>query len=60
MITCTDHIGIHEEADGHMYVRTDGHDVMAVIPNCLTSVGYHIFLTMVLRRCAPFAHVELC
>ena len=34
-------------------VRTDVHDVMAIKPNFLTSMGYHIFLTMVLRatRC---------
>ena len=32
------------------YVRTDVHDVMAIKPNFLTSMGYHIFLTMVLRR----------
>ena len=30
-------------------VRTDVHDVMAIKPNFLTSMGYHIFLTMVLR-----------
>ena len=30
-------------------VRTDSHDVMAIKPNFLTSMGYHIFLTMVLR-----------
>ena len=50
MVTCTGHIGIHEGADG----RTDVHDVMAIKPNFLTSMGYHIFLTMVLRaRGAP-------
>ena len=33
-----------------MYVvRTDVDDVMAIKPNFLTSMGYHIFLTMVLR-----------
>ena len=31
------------------YVRTDVHDVMAIKPNFLTSMGYHIFLSMVLR-----------
>ena len=51
MVTCTDHIGIHEGADGRTYVRTDVHDVMAIKPNFLTSMGYHIFLTMVLRAC---------
>ena len=28
---------------------TDVHDVMAIKPNFLTSMGYHIFLIMVLR-----------
>ena len=45
MVTCTGHIGIHEGADG----RTDVDDVMAIKPNFLTSMGYHIFLTMVLH-----------
>ena len=45
MVTCTGHIGIHGGADG----RTDVHDVMAIKPNFLKSMGYHIFLTMVLR-----------
>ena len=49
MVTCTGYIGIHEGADGRTYVRTDVHDVMAIKPNFLTSMGYHIFLTMVLR-----------
>ena len=49
MVTCTGHIGIHEGADGRAYVRTDVHDVMAMKPNFLTSMGYHIFLSMVLR-----------
>ena len=44
MVTCTGHIGIHEGADG----RTDVDDVMAIRPNFLTSMGYHIFVTMVL------------
>ena len=35
-------------------LRTYVHDVMAIKPNFLTSMGYHIFLTMVLRaRGAP-------
>ena len=38
---------------------TDVDDVMAIKPNFLTSMGYHIFLTMVLRACAPLAHAEL-
>ena len=45
MVTCTGHTGIHEGAD----VRTDVHDVMAIKPNFLTSMCYHIFLSMVLR-----------
>ena len=50
MVTCTGHIGIHEGADGRtLYVRSDVHDVMAIKPNFLTSMGYHIFLSMVLR-----------
>ena len=53
MVTCTGHIGIHEGADG----RTDVHDVMAIKPNFLTSMGYHIFLSMVLRaRGAPLIY----
>ena len=54
MVTCTGHIGIHEGADGrtdlrtYYVVRTDVDDVMAIKPNFLTSMGYHIFLTMVL------------
>ena len=52
MVTCTGHIGIHEGADG----RTDVDDVMAIKPNFLTSMGYHIFLTMVLgARRAPLS-----
>ena len=54
MVMCTGHIGIHEGADGRTYVRTyvrtDVHDVMAIKPNFLTSMSYHIFLTMVLRN----------
>ena len=59
MVTCTGHIGIHEGADG----RTDVHDVMAIKPNFLTSMGYHIFLTMVLRYyaiCNPHDLSYLC
>ena len=63
MVTCTGHIGIHERADGRTdvrtYVRTDVDDVMAIKPNFLTSMGYHIFLTMVLRARAPSARAEL-
>ena len=55
MVTCTSHIGIHEGADRRTYVRTDVHDVMAIKPNFLISMGYHIFLTMVLRARAPSA-----
>ena len=42
-----------------MYVRADVHDVMAIKPNFLTSMGYHIFLSMVLRASAPSARAEL-
>ena len=60
MVTCTGHIGIHEGADGRTYVRCmDVHDVMAIKPNFLTSMGYHIFLSMVLRARAPLARAEL-
>ena len=59
MVTCTGHIGIHEGADGRAYVRTDVHDVMAMKPNFLTSMGYHIFLSMVLHARAPSACAEL-
>ena len=60
MVTCTGHIGIHEGADGRTdNVRTDVHDVMAIKPNFLTSMGYHIFLSMVLRARAPSARPEL-
>ena len=55
MVTCTGHIGIHEGADGRTYV----HGVMAIKPNFFTSMGYHIFLTMVLRAHAPKARAEL-
>ena len=57
MVTCTGHIGIHEGADGRTYVRCT--DVMAIKPNFLTSMGYHIFLSMVLRARAPSARAEL-
>ena len=63
MVTCTGHIGIHE-GGGRTYVRTyvvrtDVHDVMAIKPNFLTSMGYHIFLTMVLRaRGAPLLYTN--
>ena len=49
MVTCIGHIGIHERADGRTDVHTDVDEVIAIKPNFLTSMGYHIFLTMVLR-----------
>ena len=42
-----------------LYVRTDVDDVMDIKPNFFTSMGYHIFLTMVLRARAPSARAEL-
>ena len=45
----TGHIGIRGGADGRTYECTDVHDVMTVKTNFLTSMGYHIFLAMVLR-----------
>ena len=45
----TGHIGIHGGADGRMYIRTYVHAVKAIKPNFLTSMGYHIFLTMELH-----------
>ena len=44
---------------GRTDVRTDVHDVMAIKPNFLTSMGYHILLSMVLRAGAPLARAEL-
>ena len=38
----TGHIGIHGGADVRTYVCTDVHDVVAIKPNFLTSMGYHI------------------
>ena len=49
----TGHIGIHgvvdERTDIRTYVCTDVHGVMAIKSNFLALMGYHIFLTMVLR-----------
>ena len=64
MVTCTGNIGIHEGADGRTYGRTlygsrDVDDVMAIKPNFLTSMGYHIFLTMVLRARAGYSSQAL-
>ena len=42
-----------------LYVLTDVEDIMAIKPNFLTSMGYHIFLSMVLRARAPSARAEL-
>ena len=54
MVTCTGHIGIHE---GGTYVRKDVHDVMAIKPNFLTSMGYHIFLTIhLIPKWPPFKY----
>ena len=35
--------------DGQTDGQTDVHDVKAIKPNFFTSMGYHIFLAMVLR-----------
>ena len=59
MVTCTGHIGIHEGAEGRTYVHTVVHDIMAIKPNFLTSMGYHIFLTMVLRDVLGFRFLRL-
>ena len=59
MVTCTGHIAIHEWADGRTDVRTDVHDVMAIKPNFLTSMGYHIFFTMVLHARAELRY-KIC
>ena len=45
--------------EGWTDVRTYVHDVMAIKPNFLAPMGYHIFLTMVLRARAPSAHGAL-
>ena len=59
MVTCTGHVGIREGVDGRtLYdVRMDVDDVMAKKPNFLTSMGYHIFLTMVL--CARSSAIKI-
>ena len=55
MVRSTGHIGIYEGAD----VQTVVHDVMAIKPNFLSLMGYHILLTMVLhtRANTPKGHV---
>ena len=61
MVTCTGNIVIHEGADVLTYVRTDVHDVMAIKPNFLTSMGYHIFLMhlfIVLNRLCLITHLN--
>ena len=55
MVTSNGHIGIHEGADG----RTDVYDVMAIKPSFVTSMGYHIFLTMVLRTHADLRYESI-
>ena len=49
----------HTWRDGRTYLCMDVHDIMAIKPNFLTSMGYHIFLAMVLREGAhgvPLLH----
>ena len=48
---------LHEGADGRTYVRMVD-DVMAMKPNFLASLGYSIFLAMVLHARAPSARAE--
>ena len=48
----------HTWRGGRMYVRTID-DVMAHKPKFLSSMGYHIFLIMVLHASIPLAHAEL-
>ena len=46
---------------GETYIRTyvwTVDDVIAIKPRFLASMGYHIFLTMVLRARAPLANQE--
>ena len=45
----TGHIGIDGGVDVRTCVRTTVDDVMAIKPRFLESMGYHIFLTMVLH-----------
>ena len=61
MVTCTGHIGgrTYGRTDVRTYVRTDVHEVTAIKPNFVTSMGDHIFSTMVLRVRAPSARAEL-
>ena len=44
----------HTCRGGWTDVRIDIHDVMAIKPNFLTLMGYHIFLAMVLRARITF------
>ena len=46
---------------GGAYVGTDGltvDDIMAIKPKFFASMGYHIFLTIVLRARSPLRHRE--
>ena len=58
----TGHIGTHGgveiRTEERTYVRTVD-DVMAIKLRFLASMGYHIFITMVLRARAPSARSEL-
>ena len=62
----TGHVGTHGgveiRTDERTYLRTyvrTVDDVMAIKPRFLASMGYHIFITMVLRARAPWARSEL-
>ena len=47
-----------ERTNVRTYIRTVD-DVMVIKPRFLASMGYHIFLTMVLHASAPLARAEL-
>ena len=56
----TGHIGINGGVDVRMYVRTVD-DVTTIKPRFLALMGYHIFLTTVLRtRAFGNKHIKCC
>ena len=46
--------------EGRTYVRTDVHDVMAIKPNFLTSMGYHIYHNYFLSYGARLKRAHNC